>query len=174
MVPDHTTPAPVLVTEDEVLLNMVAGDVLTEAGYRVIGAYNADEALEVLHTRSDIKVLFTDVRMPGSYDGYALARIVDMRWPGIGIIVTTADQLPGPGDLPKGASFVAKPYTASTLLEVVRAALDPARRPITVHRILPQEKAIAPARPAALKIDQPHTRIGLDGGFAQPLQEPET
>jgi CheY-like chemotaxis protein len=86
---DHK-PTVILLVEDETLVRMIASDVLTEdAGYRVIEAGNADEALTLLEVRHDVRLVFTDVDMPGSLNGYALARIVDMRWPGIGVIVTS-------------------------------------------------------------------------------------
>jgi CheY-like chemotaxis protein len=118
-----TKPPVVLVVEDEILIRMDVADLLTDAGYRVIGEVNADHALAVLSVRSDVDVLFTDINMPGLLNGSALARIVDMRWPGIAIIVTSGAGRPAPGELPDTARFPPKPYPPSVLVETVKAAL---------------------------------------------------
>lgn len=122
------TPKPplVLVVEDEVLLRMDTIDLLTDAGYRVVAEVNADHALAVLSVRSDVDVLLTDIYMPGSMDGSALARIVDRRWPGIAIIATSGVGRPAPGELPDTAWYLPKPYPPSVLVETVRAALKAA------------------------------------------------
>ena len=170
--PSHR-PAVVLVTEDEALVRMMAADLLSDEDYRVVEARNADEALEVLDLRPDVRVLFTDVDMPGSFNGFALARIVDRRWPWIGLIVTSGKNPPGPGDLPKKARFISKPYSPSTLLGEVQALLGGTSTPIIVEAQKPREQSGAPILPMALKIDQPPTGNGADGGLAQPVQEPE-
>src|SRR5215203_2112901 len=75
-------PPVVLLVEDEPLVRMTAADELEEAGFQVLEAANADVALKVLEARSDeVQVLFTDVDMPGSMDGLALAEQVHSRWP---------------------------------------------------------------------------------------------
>src|SRR4051794_27698124 len=100
-------PVIILIVEDEPLVRMFASDLLTEeGGYRVIEAVNADEALILLETRHDVRLVFTDVDMPGQLNGFALARIVDMRFPGVKVIVTSARSRPGIGDLPKGVPFL--------------------------------------------------------------------
>jgi hypothetical protein len=96
-----------------------------------------------------------------------------MRWSGISIIVTSGRNYPGPGDLPKKARFISKPYSPSTLLQEVQALLSETSGPIIVEAQKPREQSGAPILPAALKIDPPHTGNGVDGGLAQPLQEPE-
>jgi CheY-like chemotaxis protein len=57
-------PLVILLVEDEVLVRMVAADVLEDAGFTVLESTNAEEALRLLETRSDVQVLFTDVNMP--------------------------------------------------------------------------------------------------------------
>ena len=79
----------VLVVEDEPLMLMDALDLVTGAGFEAIGAKNADEAILILENRNDIRVVFTDVNMPGSMDGIKLAHAVRNRWPPIEIIVTS-------------------------------------------------------------------------------------
>ena len=109
----------ILVVEDEVLLRMLAQDILVEAGYSVLDAANADEALTLLDARPDVRVLFTDVKMPGSLDGYALAHIVSKKRPEVSILITSGAHFPRQGDLPANALFVQKPYSPSVLLEAI-------------------------------------------------------
>jgi CheY-like chemotaxis protein len=172
---NDTLPTVILVTEDEALVRMFAAEVLEEeGGFKVLEAANADEALTILHIRRDVRVLCTDVDMPGSMDGAALARLVDMKWPGIGVIVTSGRTLPRKGDLPSKASFLVKPYTPATLLDTVRNVIDGGKRIVLVTRSSDAPVAeTAPVLPSAIKINPPDTGIGLDGGLAQPLQEPE-
>ena len=74
----------VLLVEDDGLLLMEAADTLAEAGFTVLEAPHADQALKVLESRPDVEVLMTDVDMPlGSMNGFALARLVSRRWPRI-------------------------------------------------------------------------------------------
>ena len=114
-----------ILVEVDALVRMTAADLLSDQGYRVIEARQADEALGLLDRDHDVRAIFTDVDLPGPFDGFALARIVDMRWPGIGIVATSDQVLPGPGDLPMGARFIRKPYAGFTLLRVIEAVLGP-------------------------------------------------
>src|ERR1700735_5248147 len=79
----------VLIVEDEFLLRMDAVDIIAAAGFEVVEAENADQAIEILEARRDITVVFTDIQMPGSMDGLKLARAVRGRWPPIKIIATS-------------------------------------------------------------------------------------
>lgn len=103
------------------MLRMLAADLLEEAGYQVIEAANADEAISVLQSRSDIRVLFTDVNMPGVMDGAHLARIVRKRWSYIQIIVTSGKMVPADLALPERSQFVQKPYGNSDLVNIFRS-----------------------------------------------------
>lgn len=112
----------VLLVEDDGLLLMEAADTLADAGFAVLEASHADNALTVLETRSDVDVLMTDVDMPrGSMDGFALARLVAHRWPTIPVLVVSGMGTPGPNDMPDGARFIPKPYEPSTLVRTLRA-----------------------------------------------------
>jgi CheY-like chemotaxis protein len=79
----------VLVVEDDHLLRLDAADMIEAAGFEVVGAANADEAIAILESRNDIMVVFTDIQMPGSMDGLKLARAVRGRWPPIKIVTTS-------------------------------------------------------------------------------------
>ena len=173
--PDSLTGKPpvVLLVEDEVLIRMDVADILTDAGYRVIAEVNADHALTVLDVRSDIEAIFTDVTMPGCLDGVALARLVDMRWPGIGIVVTSGKGRPGPGELPIKARFIPKPYPQAVLLQAIEDALGTSARQGLNGTKPTQVSTGAALLPAGIKIERPHMGIGAAGGLAQPLLEPE-
>src|SRR5277367_2584044 len=95
----------VLVVEDEPLMLMDALDLVTDAGFEAIGAKNADEAIRILENRNDIRVVFTDVNMPGSMDGIKLAHAVRNRWPPIEIIVTSGLNLANVQELRSAVSF---------------------------------------------------------------------
>src|ERR1700754_1794205 len=82
-------PTNVLVVEDEMVLRMKAVDIVEDAGFTAIEAVNADEALTILESRSDISLLFSDIQMPGSMDGLKLAHAVHDRWPSIKIILVS-------------------------------------------------------------------------------------
>ena len=100
----------VLIVEDELLLRMDAADIIAAAGFEVIEAGNADEAIVILEARSDITVIFTDIQMPGSMDGLKLARAVRGRWPPIKIVATSSHVHVRETDLPDGGRFLPKPY----------------------------------------------------------------
>jgi two-component system, response regulator PdtaR len=110
----------VLTVEDEFLLSEYLREVLEGAGYRVIATGNADEAIAVLEARHDIRIVITDVNMPGSMDGLRLAAAVKDRWPPIKIIVATGKRLPEGDELPPGSHYMPKPYRSDNILAAVR------------------------------------------------------
>jgi two-component system, response regulator PdtaR len=116
----------VLVVEDATPVRMFMADFLDEAGFKVFEAVNADEALTVLKARPDVQAVVTDIEMPaGSMDGLNLARTIQERWPGIGIVVTSGRERPGPDDLSDKVAFLAKPYLPDTIINVIRQMVTP-------------------------------------------------
>jgi two-component system, response regulator PdtaR len=111
----------VLVVEDDALLRMLAVDVVEEAGFIAIEARDADEAVVLLESRTDITLLFTDINMPGSMDGLKLAHAVRDRWPPIKILVVSGKQRIEPSELPANSCFVGKPYQVAALVEELRS-----------------------------------------------------
>ena len=91
----------------------------SDAGYRVLEAGNADVALRFFEANAEIRLLFTDVSMPGAMNGADLARQVAERWPRVGIIMTSGR--PCPGNLPLSVRFHAKPYEP---IDVLRDASE--------------------------------------------------
>ncbi|SRR5216683_3819871 len=110
----------VLVVEDNYLLRMDAADMIEAAGFEVIEAANADDAIAILEARNDIAVVFTDVQMPGSMDGLRLARAVRGRWPPIKIVTTSGQRIIEETDLPEGGRFLPKPYSPLQVSGVLR------------------------------------------------------
>jgi two-component system, response regulator PdtaR len=109
----------VLIVEDEFLIRMDAVDMVKAAGFNVVEAQNADEAILILERRSDITVVFTDIQMPGSMDGMKLAAAIRGRWPPIKIVATSG-LLIGNEDLPSGSHFLPKPYSAAQIVGALR------------------------------------------------------
>ena len=107
--------AVVLIVEDEILIRMLLAEALRQADYDVIEAANGDEALSVLHTSPDPDVLITDVRMPGSIDGFELAAYVRRTKPGLKVIITSGHA--GPDRAVELAdAFLHKPYELSAIV----------------------------------------------------------
>ncbi len=107
---------PVLVVEDELLVRIFMADFLEEAGFKVFEAINADEAIVVLEARPDVQAVITDIEMPGSMNGLALAKAIHQRWPMIGIIVTSGRKRPAAGELSQGDAFLAKPFLPEAVI----------------------------------------------------------
>jgi CheY-like chemotaxis protein len=107
----------ILIVEDEALVRLSAVGMLEDAGFRMIEAVmNGDEALELLEADSDVQLLFTDINMPGTIDGMALARRVHDRWPQI----ASSKPIPKTDELPSGSRFEQKPYSPATVVRHAR------------------------------------------------------
>ena len=121
MVLDHrVVPTVVLVVEDEMLLRMRAVDMVEDAGFTPLEAVDADEAVAILESRSDIALLFTDIQMPGSMDGLKLAHAVHERWPPIKIILVSGQLKLANIDIRADSRFFGKPLEASELIAEMR------------------------------------------------------
>src|ERR1700738_4771003 len=107
----------ILVVEDEVLIRMMAVRVAEDSGFEVLLAASADEAIGILESRPDVRLVFTDVNMPGSMNGVRLAHAIRGRWPPVELLVTSALGNITTKDLPERGRFLAKPYDADTLSE---------------------------------------------------------
>ncbi len=92
-----------------------------EAGYAPLFAGNADEALKLVESRDDIRVLLTDIDMPGAINGVRLAQIVSNRRPSIGIMVVSGQGMPHDAHLPKRSRFFSKPYAPDQMVGALRA-----------------------------------------------------
>src|SRR3984885_9418675 len=110
----------VLIVEDELLLRMNAVEMIEAAGFEAVEAASADQAIDILESRRDITVVFTDIQMPGSMDGLKLARAVRGRWPPIKIVATSGHVDVRETDLPEGGRFLPKPYSLVQVTGVLR------------------------------------------------------
>jgi DNA-binding NtrC family response regulator len=111
----------VLVVEDEPTVRSLAIDILSDAGFETLGAGDARQALDFLaNSEREIDVLFTDVRMPGAMNGMELARVAKRERPKLGVIITSGyyDR----EELPKGANFLNKPWSAVDLVSRIKRA----------------------------------------------------
>lgn len=119
-----------LAVDDEVIIRIDGTQILEDAGFRCLDAASGEEALEILTAKSEqITVLFTDVDMPCSVDGFALARHVADHWPHIEIIVSSGRVQPAEGDLPSKAAFVAKPFSADMIHRELRRLRPDGKKP---------------------------------------------
>ena len=113
----------VLVVEDEMLVRLHGMDILEDAGFEVLEASNADEAIAILEKHDDVRVLFSDVDMPGSKDGLKLAQLVHERWPTIRLLLTSGNHQLQQATLPDSGKFVSKPWTPDGLIQKIRDVL---------------------------------------------------
>jgi CheY-like chemotaxis protein len=121
---DHMLLPPViLVVEDEMLLRMRAVDMVEDAGYAPVEAVDADEALAILQSRSDIVLLFTDIQMPGSMTGLQLALAVHERWPRIKIILASGQLKLSQSEIPENSRFFGKPLDSGDMVAEIREML---------------------------------------------------
>jgi len=118
-----------LIVEDEPLVRIVLSDYLQECGFRVLEASTADEAMKIIDQASvPIDLVFSDVVMPGSTDGFGLARWVRANRPGLPLILTSGDakKVEYAKELCEGQPFMAKPYDLKAIVARIREALGKA------------------------------------------------
>jgi CheY-like chemotaxis protein len=113
----------VLVVEDEALIRVSAVQIVEEAGYEALEAANADEAIKLLEARPDIRLVFTDVHMPGTMDGLKLAHYIRERWPPVRLRVASGVAIVAESDLPSGTSFFRKPYAEHHIADEMKRLL---------------------------------------------------
>jgi len=125
--PDRTKIPPiVLIVEDDMILRMRSVDIVEDAGYTPVEAVDADEALGVLQSRSDIALLFTDIQMPGSMDGLELAHAVCERWPQLKIILVSGQLKLSSAEIPRDSRFFGKPLASGQIIAEMQDMIGPA------------------------------------------------
>jgi CheY-like chemotaxis protein len=110
--------ARILIVEDEVLTRMALAENLRDAGYSVVEASSADDAMAYLNTGSQIDLVFADIQMPGSMDGLELARRLRVERPSLPVILSSAGTA-------RIANFITKPYRMEQVLSIISKALRP-------------------------------------------------
>jgi DNA-binding NtrC family response regulator len=121
-------PSTVLLVEDEPLIRLFISELLEDAGFRVVEAANATEALVLLEAGLRVNVLLTDVDMPVGCNGFELAHKVHESWPEAEILIMSGRRWPAQGDLPPGAAFLAKPCPNEAIVSHVISAAERTRR----------------------------------------------
>lgn len=117
LLPERAAPPVVLVVEDEVVLRMAVCAHLREAGFVVIEAVDAAEAVEIVTAHRSISLVFSDINMPGPVDGNDLADWVASRHPGIKVLLTSGIARE------EGPPFIGKPYSFVELQRRIEALL---------------------------------------------------
>ncbi|OEO28032.1 hypothetical protein VW23_006445 [Devosia insulae DS-56] len=112
-----------LVVEDEALIRMDIVDQLEREGFFVFEAANADQAIAVLDAEPSVRIMFTDIDMPGSMDGLKLAAAVRHRFPPVQIIVTSGHRMVEISEMPDGSVFFGKPYQHAAVMASMRQLL---------------------------------------------------
>lgn len=124
-----------LVVDDDAMIQMHACDILEDAGFRCHSVDDGDQAISLLGRQGEeIVLLFSDVEMPGKTNGFALARHAAERWPHIEIVIASGRISPNPGDLPPKATFIPKPFSASTVHSHLQDSLPEGKKPEPLKR----------------------------------------
>mgnify|MGYP004513271387 CR=1 FL=1 len=132
---DNDTPY-AIIADDDVLIRMDAADILQDAGFRVHEACNVEDAIALLEQVADhVQLLFTDVQMPPStLTGFDLARRCAKDWPYVKILVASGQIKPKIGDMPDGAVFVGKPFSADVIYDRLQELLPDGEQPEPIKR----------------------------------------
>jgi CheY-like chemotaxis protein len=115
----------VLVVEDEILMRSAVAEELREAGFTVLEAADALEAMAVLASGDPVDAVFTDIQMPGPMDGLGLAQWIGRHRPGLCVLLTSGAALHA--TRPADASFLPKPYTGPLVVTQLRSLLGRTR-----------------------------------------------
>ena len=113
-----------LIVEDEPIQRMMLVDFIEEAGFDTVEAMSAEDAVAILEKRLDIRVVFTDIDMPGGFEGMRLAAMIRDRWPPIELILTSSGSVaPHVDDVPARAVVISKPYRKELLIKTMQRFL---------------------------------------------------
>ena len=124
----ETAKTVVLVVEDEPIILLNAVDIVEQAGMEALPVSNATKALELLETRKDIRLVFTDIDLPGPVDGLSLGRKIVTDWPHVGLVLTSGHMLTHTITVPLGGVFVPKPYLDEQVLDALQGVLEAKRK----------------------------------------------
>lgn len=113
----------VLVVEDSALIRLGAVHLVQSAGYEALEAQDADEAIRILESRTDIDLVFTDVQMPGTMDGIKLSHYIRDRWPPVKLLVASGRAIIEESTLPAGSRFFSKPYSDHVIADAMASLL---------------------------------------------------
>jgi len=145
----------VLVVEDDEDLRETVIEMLSELGYRVLKAKDAQSALAIIESGIPIDLLFTDVVMPGSLRSPELARKARERVPGIEVLFTsgyTDNAIVHGGKLDDGVDLLSKPYTREALARKIRHVLRNREQRASGRALAPRFATAEAMRPRALQV----------------------
>ncbi len=114
----------VVLVDDDNDVRAITADILEDAGFNVLQAARAETALDVLASAGDVKVLITDVRMPGTMNGYDLALKARERWPALEIMFVSGFGLPERHQLYFDCLLISKPFNPDDFVNQVRGLAD--------------------------------------------------
>lgn len=130
----HADPPVLLVVEDDFLVRLTMADALTDGGFEVIEAGDAQEALGHICRRNDIAAMLTDINLPGGEDGFALARAVRVIRPELPVVYASGRYTAAEsGKSVDGSRFLAKPFTPSVAADVIRNLMALDRHGLPAH-----------------------------------------
>ncbi len=114
----------VVIAEEDITQRREIARYLQEHGFRVLEAADADEAMTLLRSHSDVQAFVTDAHLPGKRDGYELARVVRERWPAIAVVMMSGHSDASFGPVLDGAEFIAKPYILEHLAPTLHRMIN--------------------------------------------------
>jgi CheY-like chemotaxis protein len=109
----------ILIVDDEPLQRMTVADMLYDAGFWTVEASDAEQALRMLESRGDIRIVFLDIVMNRGMNGLELAAVVRQRWPLVDIVLTSGKMYAPEDALPDRAVFFHKPYRSHDVVPVL-------------------------------------------------------
>lgn len=116
----------VLVVEDEALIRTELVEAFSYYGFDMFGAEDAAAALEILRKEAErVRIVFTDVHLPGAMSGLLLGHHIRRTWPWISLLITSGYGTPDPSHMPDGSRFVLKPYKIGRVAEQIRDMAGP-------------------------------------------------
>jgi CheY-like chemotaxis protein len=133
---------------------MRAVDIVEDAGFNSIEAVNADDALALLESRSDIDLLFTDIQMPGSMNGLKLAHAVHERWPSIKIILVSGQVNPTEDERPADSRFFGKPMEVQQMIAELQGMIGKGSLKIIPSKTAPVVTPVQPTSQESIQSQQ--------------------
>ncbi len=109
----------ILLVEDEILIRIELADFFADAGYQVFEAGDADEAIGILEREKTIRIVLTDIQLPGSMDGLKLAHYIRDRYPPTVLLLTSGGVHIEDASLPASSQFIAKPFDPTRILRQI-------------------------------------------------------
>ncbi|MBS0640149.1 MAG: response regulator [Acetobacteraceae bacterium] len=130
--PDRSMPSQqssrhtILVVEDDLLVRMPIAEFLRDCGYTVLEAENAQEAMTLVDADGSVRLVFSDVRMPGAVDGFGLAEWLRQTHPDVQVLLTSGYNSTRrvPQDIAREARLIEKPYSQAQVARKIEHLLN--------------------------------------------------